>query len=681
MAKTPLDTLRAIFREEFDDMLQLLAQQVDRAETDPRGSADEVRRAVHTLKGAARAADYPELEAECHKLETRAEKLRASGSASDITSAARDAIAAISKFHALVHGSVQSAPVASAFVPSSSGPVSLAQPAPAPQPAVDTVRVDASSLGRILDASEELVLEMSRGLGRTSQQVIDMTTVDLLRELESIRSLAAGRLGTELRRRLDRAVGSARTLANATEARAGTEAVAWKSALDRAKLVAAAARSLRQERFESLAVSATQAAESSTTKVTVIREGDDVRFDRRLREPLREILLHLVRNAVAHGFRGMKEGTLRVRAEEGEGELRVIVSDNGRGIDFEAVAARAKALGIDVDPTEALFAPGLSTRTETDELAGRGVGLDVVRQRVTDLHGRITVESERGRGTTFSIAVAPDMSLTRGLVARAGAFSVVIRLSAVERIVRIARADVQIAGGRSHVLQRGVLLPLASVAAELGAAASSLPNQEYFTAIVTGAGERRVALIVDEIADEREVAVRPLSGRIRRVPYVTGTTVLSDGTIGWMIDVRALAAVARGAAPGEEEERVRAKRVLVVDDSATTRELERTLLRARGFEVEAAADGEQAWLALLSQMGDAAFDIVLSDVEMPRLDGFALLGRIRSNPRFARLPVVLVTALEDPADKQRALDMGASAYIVKSAFDEEQLLDVIAHLL
>jgi two-component system chemotaxis sensor kinase CheA len=159
---------------------------------------------------------------------------------------------------------------------------------------------------------------------------------------------------------------------------------------------------------------------------------------------------------------------------------------------------------------------------------------------------------------------------------------------------------------------------------------------------------------------------------------VSGTTILADGRLGWVLDARALATSARGVPHEEDGTKIVPKRVLVVDDSATTRELERTLLRAAGIDVEAVADGEEAWTALT---GEAPFDVVLSDVEMPRLDGFSLLGRIRSTPRLAHLPVVLVTALEDSSDKQRALDMGASAYIVKSSFDEDELLDVIAHLL
>ncbi len=722
MAKATLDNLRAIFREEFDDLLHVLGRQTDRAERatsaeETAAAAAEVRRAVHTLKGAARAVGYPALEAECHRLETAIEARRSTGtpSSAEVLAQARETITVMNRFAPMVHGGSPASPVAAAppatvaNVRSGGAPAAatatatataasddaVAMPGPSAQ---ETVRVDAGALAAILDASENLVLEMSRGVERTSRHTVEATTADLLRELDHVRRLAAAYESTsgshaagEVRRRLDRAFGTARTLRAASEALATNEAVAWNGASARAKTVAASARGLRQDRFEGPAKAALQAALDAAADAGVLlrvaRDGDDVKFDRQLREPLREILLHLARNAVAHGIEApaarraqgkLESGLLTISAEEGDGELRIVVTDDGRGIDLDAVAARARALGIDAPPLEALFAAGLSTRGDADQLAGRGVGLDVVRQRVTELHGRIVVETERGKGTTFRIAVAPDLSLTRALLARAGAFAVAIRLSAVERIVRTPRSELRVASGRAHILHDGALLPLASVSAELGSAATALPTTPSFTSVITAAGERRVALVVDELVDEREIAVRPLQGRIRSVPFVSGTTILDDGSVGWVLDAQALASSARGVVPSEDGAKTAVRRVLVVDDSATTRELERALLRAAGFEVVAVADGEQAWLALT---GDTRFDVVLSDVEMPRLDGFALLGRIRSTPRLAQLPVVLVTALEDPSDKQRALDMGASAYIVKSGFDEDQLLDVIADLL
>lgn len=726
--KASIDDLRAIFREEFDDLVHVLSRQADRAEratssADVAAAAAEVRRAVHTLKGAARAVGFSDLEKECHRLENRIEALRARGEvpARDVVASAREALTALHRFADVVRGSgVGPAAATAPAAPSVAGsaPAAVAEHAvdlleaedEAAHAAVigggaapaltghETVRVDARALAGILDASENLVLEMSRGVERGTQRTIESTTSELLRELDHVRRLAAAFEATsrshaagDLRRRLDRAFGNARTLAAAGESLAASEAVAWSGASSRAKSVAASARGLRQERFEGIAASARQAARDAASdadlEVEVVSGGDDVRFDRRLREPLREILLHLVRNAVAHAFEPSAErtasgkpaaGRLVIRAEEGDGELRMIVRDDGRGIDLAAIAERARVLGIEGAPIDVLFAPGFTTKSDADELAGRGVGLDVVRQRVADLHGRITVDTTRGRGTTFHIAVAPDLSLTRALVARAGAFTVAIRLSAIDRIVRTPKSEVRVASGRSHVLHEGMLVPLASVSSELGAGAGGLPPGDAVTSVVTAAGERRVALIVDELLDEREIAVRPLQGRFRSVPFVSGTTILGDGRLGWVLDARSLAVSARGVAPTEEGEAVRVRRVLVVDDSATTRELERALLRAAGFDVEAVADGEQAWSAL---SGDATFDVVLTDVEMPRLDGFSLLGRIRATPRLANLPVVLVTALEEPADKQRALDMGASAYIVKSAFDEDRLLDVIADLI
>jgi len=704
VAKPSLDDLRKIFGEELEDLLRLLSEQIVRAEqaTGPADLASvvaELRRILHTLKGAARAVGFAEIESECHRLETKYERLAATDGAEAITTAGRDALDVLGRFATLTPASQPVPSVRSGAAKATAhSPVAGEEPVRAPQAARETVRVDATALEAILTSAEDLVLDMAHGVHRARQRTLDATSGDLVRELENVRRLAAvvhtttkTPAGAELTRRLDRVLGLARTLSAAAELQVTREDAAWTSASTRASTVAGAARGLRQERFDTLASAAAraarEAAEGANVALRVVEEGTDVRFDRRIRDDLREILLHLVRNAVAHAIEPAadreksgkpREGLVRIRAEEGDGELRILVSDDGRGIDVADVERRARELGLPVTGVDAIFASGLSTRSAADRLAGRGIGLDVVRQRVGALHGRIEVETARGVGTTFRIAVAPDLNLTRALVARAGPFGVAVRLSAVERVVRIVRDDVREVSGRMHVLHEGALVPLANVAGELGAIEkSSLRQGERLTAVVSASGERRVALVVDEISDEREIAVRPLRGRIRRIPFVSGTTVLSDGRPGWVLDMHAVASAARASAFDEEKEARIAKRVLVADDSATTRELERALLRAAGFDVEAVSDGEQAWQALTR---GGRFDVVLSDVEMPRLDGFALLARIRATPRLADLPVVLVTALADPADKQRALDMGASAYIVKSAFDEDQLLDVIAHL-
>lgn len=709
MARATLEDLRRVFREEFDDLLRLLSEVESRARAATTGDeakacADELRRILHTLKGAARSAGIAPVEAEAHRLESMPELARGTASdtnAASIADVARRSLDAMGRLSPVVHGEsaassrrdpakdatdVAASPPASADTASDAGGASTLSR--------ETMRVDGAALASVLDASENLVLEMMRGGGLRGSRALDETAGELAREIELIKRLAVAAAapttaGNELRRRIDRAASITRTLATSLEMRESQDARAWSTASARASTLAAAARTLRHERFDVLAVPAAQAAREIAKERGLeveVRQRGDVRFDRRLRDELREILLHLVRNAVAHGLETPHEreaagkprvGTIEIRAEELDGELRITVIDDGRGIDRALVERRAKELGLEGDPLEAIFAPGLSTSAEVSELAGRGIGLDVVRQRVAALHGRISVSSQPGAGTTFRVSVAPDLTLTRALLVRAGEFVAALRLSAVDRIVNIAPSEISEVGGRLHLLSEGTLLPLASLPAELAAASRPLEHDANVVAVIVGIGERRVALAVDEVFDEREIAVRPLRGRMRSVRFVSGTTLLADGRLAWVVDMRSLAAVARGAIGAESVTRVAAKRVLVVDDSATTRELERTLLRAAGFEVETAADGERAWALL---QGDRAFDVVLSDLEMPNLDGFGLLARIRASQRHGRLPVVLVTALEDASDKQRALDLGASAYIVKSSFDEEHLLDVIAHL-
>lgn len=686
-----LEDLQRIFREEFDDLVRLLTELAGRvaASTNEARQAEhagELRRILHTLKGASRAAGYAEIEAAAHRLEERIADWAK-------TPPDRDAIASAIDLTLKSLASVAPVP-APQEAPADDGP----GPESEHGLARETLRVDAASLNDVLSATEDLVLEMARGTSRDGARTLDGLAGDLLRDLEHARravgsneALTRTATGVELLRRLDGAVSTARTVVATSEAARDREQAAWKGASARAASLAAAARAIRQERFDLLVIPATQAAREAAdavgVEVRVHAPETGVRFDRRLRDELREIMLHLVRNAVAHGIEPASErrakgkapeGTIEIHAEEGDGELRIEVKDDGRGIDTEAVRARARALGLVGEPLEAIFAAGLSTVAEASALAGRGVGLDIVRDRVATLHGRISVSTVAGAGTTFRLSLPPDLSLTRALLVRAGDYVAAVRLSAVERILRLPRSAVEDVGGRAHVLEGGVLVPLASLAGELSAQPTPLPPGEKITAVLTGSADRRVALAVDELLDEREIAVRPTRGRFRSVRFASGTTVSEGGTAVWVLDVRALAQHARATYEQVAAVATAPRRVLVVDDSATTRELERSLLRSAGFEVEAVANGELAWMAL---QGDRPFDVVVSDIEMPVLDGFGLLARLRASPRTAALPVVLVTALEDPADKQRALDMGASAYIVKSAFDEELLLDAISHLI
>ncbi|MEO5731431.1 MAG: response regulator, partial [Byssovorax sp.] len=380
-------------------------------------------------------------------------------------------------------------------------------------------------------------------------------------------------------------------------------------------------------------------------------------------------------------------GLVEIVASLAGRDLCITVEDDGGGIDLDAVRASATARGVgDPSATTAelfslLYEPGFTTRAVVTPLSGRGVGLDIVRQRVAEMHGRVEVESRPGRGARFTLVVPFDLSIVRGLILRAGDVPCVIVTTAILRLQRVAAADIRAVEGRLYLQDPSGLVPLADLDTVLGLARrtrTSAIDDGPRPCVLLAAGDRRVALRVDALVEERDVVIRPLGARVRRSAFVSGATVIGDGEVALVLDVADLVRLSRPAQSQEAVEAPRRLRLLVVDDSVTTRQLERSILEGAGYEVAVARDGQEAWEQLAS---GEVFDLIVSDVEMPRLDGFQLVARVRASPRTARLPVVLVTARDSDADRHRATDVGASAYVVKGGFDQEALLAILEQLL
>jgi two-component system, chemotaxis family, sensor kinase CheA len=426
----------------------------------------------------------------------------------------------------------------------------------------------------------------------------------------------------------------------------------------------------------------------------VVVGGEGLELDRSVVDALREPLAQLVRNAVDHGIEPPGERRAAGKPERGriavsariEGE-RVFVSvrDDGRGLDPARLADEARRRGIPVpdDPRrvlELVFRAGFSTRAAVTEVSGRGVGLDVVASAVRAARGTVSVSSEPGRGTAFELAVPTTLYGLRAVLARDAGQVFAIPALDVERIVRVTPDGVRTREGRP-VLLAGEPVPLAPLGHALGLAAGAWSVDERRIALLLEAGGRRAAFGVNEVLAERELSLEPLRGALEGLPFASAVAVLPAGELAVvlssseLVDVAHGRAVAQASAPRRAEAPVR--RLLLADDAATTRALTRSILEASGYEVVVAADGEQAW-GLLQQGGA---DLVLSDVEMPRMNGFDLTRAIRQSPRFGRLPVILLTALESEADRARGLEAGADAYLVKSTFDQRVLVDTISELL
>jgi two-component system chemotaxis sensor kinase CheA len=417
-------------------------------------------------------------------------------------------------------------------------------------------------------------------------------------------------------------------------------------------------------------------------------QGGELPVDRRVLEAIKDPLIHLVRNAVGHGLETPQERlaagkpargriTAAVRPLE-NGRIELAVSDDGRGIDPEQVQAAARRARIDSaqDPFELVFRSGLSTSFVITDVSGHGLGLPIVKEQAERLGGTVTLESRPGAGITVRLVLPATVATFRGLLVHAGEQRFLLPAEAVERVVSGEPVSV---GGREMLRRDGELLPCAALAEVLGVERET-PDPPHACAIVaTGAG--RAALVLDAISGEREVLVKELEPPLVRVRNIAAAGLLGGGELVLVLRpsdlvVGVLEQRGRTARARATDRPERAPRVLVVDDAVTTRAMERGLLELAGYEVVVAVDGVDAWTALKSE----PFDLVVSDVDMPRMDGFELTLRIRADAALAELPVVLVSALEAREDKERGIEVGANAYVVKSSFEQSNLLEIIHRL-
>jgi two-component system chemotaxis sensor kinase CheA len=371
-------------------------------------------------------------------------------------------------------------------------------------------------------------------------------------------------------------------------------------------------------------------------------------------------------------------------------EVIIAVTDDGRGVDVERVRARAALRGIDtvgLADEEALFLifrSGLSTTDSVSEISGRGVGLDVVRTSVEAIRGRIEVRSEPGVGSELRIIVPITLAVLPCLLVAAGARRYAIPMHSVRVATAGDRSREAQAEGRPLVWVGETALPVSSLERTLG---ESDAIEAGGPVVVVAGLTRSHAFRVDALLGQRDVVVKGLGRLLPRLDVLAGASVEADGSILLVLDAAALIERARTATPGahitEPEEKsglaAPAQRgsILVVDDALTVRELQRSILEHAGFDVRVATDGQDA----LASLAERQPDLVLTDIEMPRMDGFALTEAIRSHASLRNLPVLILTSRASEADRKRGLDAGADGYIIKSAFDEARLLSAVNALL
>jgi two-component system, chemotaxis family, sensor kinase CheA len=417
--------------------------------------------------------------------------------------------------------------------------------------------------------------------------------------------------------------------------------------------------------------------------------------DRSMVSDVRDALIHLIRNSVDHGieppelretYGKVDAGLISLKARADGDMLAVEVEDDGRGIDPTVLRQSAVEKGM-LTPSQAaalsereaidlIFRAGFSTKGQISEVSGRGVGMDVVKRKVEALGGSVSVTSRIGRSTTVALRLPQSLALMRVLLIRLGDDVYGMPAADVEAVARFSPADRLEIFGALAVMHRGKPIAFAALGPLLGL--NGGPRSEKPPCVVVRFGGEHAALVVDGFVDEREVAVKPIGGDfVKGAPFVAGSAALEDGRIAVLLHVPDIMAEIRKVSRPVESQASKRLKILLVDDSPIARATESALVRALGHEVEEAQDGEEAWERLKTA---PAYDLILTDVQMPRLDGFALTRRLKNHSSTEHLPVVILSSLASPEDKRRGLDAGADAYLVKGELGVESLALAIDRL-
>jgi chemosensory pili system protein ChpA (sensor histidine kinase/response regulator) len=462
------------------------------------------------------------------------------------------------------------------------------------------------------------------------------------------------------------------------------------------------------------------AAKSADKQVDLDLGGSETELDNSIIQQISDPLVHLVRNSVAHGIESTQDRNAAGKPEAGKVSLRayhrgnhiyIEVQDDGRGIDYARVRQSAVERGLvstdtaerltERDLREMLFHPGFSTAPVKTELAGRGVGLDVVRANLNALNGEIDIQSTTGTGTTFTLKVPLTLIISPALFVRCGSTSFALPLAVVEEIRRLRADEIEDVGGKLLTKVRDVVTEVVRLDSYLG-----LPPLEaingYFHMVVANAGNRQIGLVVEEVLGKDEIVIKNLGEYLRRVKLFPGTTIAPDGSLILLLDLNRMvatepterrtlqasasaarifapgsAAVARGTIPTEAIDRVVQERLIVVaDDSISVRKFVGRMLEKNGYVVKLAADGLEA-AELVAQHG---CHLVITDLEMPRMTGYELMVQLRQNAATRRIPVMVVTSRAGAKHRDRAIKEGAAAFLTKPV-QEDQLIAAVEQLM
>jgi two-component system chemotaxis sensor kinase CheA len=725
--------LAAIFQGEHAEHLEhirsVLALLENVADTKGRTELDEAFRRAHSLKGAARAVDLEAVEGLASGLETLFSRVRegtlmldqrATRVVHQVLDASEDCVGAFREnrvpeepsaaLRAIADLLAMHEPQMEERVEARAKPDLTPAPAPVSQP-IEMVRLPAENLDRLVRSTGQILSESSRQSSVCGElDVLDNQIAEIAAECVRFRKASSAhmwRLASQpeysaVIRHIGLVEQKVRSLAGRSRsARLLQQRSSWntrRSAEQLQRDVWSARMAPAEDLFEGFRKMVRDLAREENKEVDFRLSGSGVRADRIVLQALKDPVMHLLRNAISHGIEAPAEragagkgpvASLTLRLDSQRGRLLVEVEDDGRGVDLkkvDQVLSQAEPGQHSTEELErAIFRPGFSTSATVNHLSGRGMGLSVVYETVHRLQGDVHLRPKETAGASFLLSVPLSVSTSHLLLLSAAGQTFGIPTHGIERLYRIRLERVETQAGKPVVTLEGHAVPLYGLAhvLKIGDASQGWPG-EMLPVMVLKSGARRCAVWVDEFLMERDALIQDLGMPCPATGNISGGAMLREGIVFVVLNPAGLAAscTPASAAPAPSV-RVQAAApsvahgILVVDDSITSRSLERSILEAHGYRVRVAVDGLEALELLRVEKAD----LIITDIQMPRMDGFGLVAALKADPALKGIPVIIISSLEKAEDQERGLLLGADAYVVKRKFDQTELLDAIRQMI